>query len=63
MSQGPLVASAKQGTLEMEVIVKVSMKIVPVQNIDKIKDNFFLNTCSLYLPQLALIFHMFCSVS
>lgn len=32
MNQGPLLASAKQGTLEMEITVKVSMKNVPVQN-------------------------------
>jgi hypothetical protein len=31
-NQGPLRASAKQGTLETEVIVKVSMKTVQVQN-------------------------------
>jgi hypothetical protein len=33
MNQGPLLASAKQGTLEMEVTVKVSMKVMPVQNL------------------------------
>lgn len=33
MNQGPLLASAKQDTLEMEVIVKVSVKVVPVQNL------------------------------
>jgi hypothetical protein len=32
MNQGPSLASAKQGTLEMEVIVKVSMKVLPFQN-------------------------------
>jgi hypothetical protein len=33
MNQGPLLASAKPDTLEMEVIVKVSMEVVPVQNL------------------------------
>jgi hypothetical protein len=33
MNQGPLLASAEQGTREMDVIVNVSMKVMPVQNL------------------------------